>query len=94
MAKMTKLQTEKFSQLFETTLNWGEGDNCTGLFEEFGGDNEYLATCVEDGYLQIFEYNGNHWDFLHAIPVDTKAKTYMKKLVTHLMDNTFENFKF
>lgn len=94
MAKMTAVQTKRFNQLFEDTLRWPEGETCTGLFEEFGGANEYLTTCVEDGYLQILVFQGNYWDFIHAIPLNSKTKSYMKKLVTHLIDNDFDSFNF
>lgn len=87
MAKMTKEQTARFNELFETTMNWGDGVDCIGLFEEFGGMNDNLGTRVfEGGDIDILEFNGEYLMDLFSIPLNnkTKAKATLKKIVEHL----------
>lgn len=88
MGKMTKEQTNKFNKLWEETLDWGDGDNCIGLFREFGSNLEPLATCTDEGNIEILAFNGSYYDEITSAPI-TKARSLMKKVVTHLMDNDF-----
>lgn len=94
MAKMNAEQTKKFNELFETAMSWGDGSNCIGLFDCFGGENEFFATCIEDGYMQLMSYDDGGYDVYHCIPVNGKTKAYVKKLVSHLIDGSFDDFKF
>lgn len=94
MAKMNAEQTKKFNELFETAIGWGDDDNCIGLFDCFGGENEFLATCTEDGYMQLMSYNGGVFDVYHTIPINGKTKSYLKRLVSHLIDGSFDDFEF
>ncbi|MGL5306464.1 MAG: hypothetical protein ACRC9Y_09980 [Aeromonas veronii] len=92
MAKMNKEQTTKFNKLFETTINWGDGENCVGLFEEFGGINDKLATCVDGDSIEILNFDGCYYQLMTHIPAKPKAKAKeaLKKVVTHLMDGKWK----
>lgn len=88
MAKMTKEQTKKFNELFKTTITWGEGEICNGLFEEFGKLNQFLSTCIEGDSMEILEFDGSYYSLVGHIPLRSlsKAKTMLKKAVMHLAD--------
>ena len=89
--KLNKEQTKRFNYLYDVAVEWGEGENCNGLFEEFGGQLENLATCVENGDIQILEGDfacGCH-DYHMSIPLGKKAKSNLKKVVEHLIDGDF-----
>lgn len=63
MAKMTKEQTAKFNELYDAVINWGEGEDCWGMFSELSGENgelDKLATCVEYGRIGFFEIDGSY----------------------------------
>ena len=93
MAKLNKEQTAKFNKLYETSVNWGEGNGpCTGLFAELAPESanlNYFATEVVDGYLEILESDGPYYDSHGAIEIDSKTKGKLKKIVEHLIDRDF-----
>ena len=94
MAKLNKEQTAKFNKLYDTVLNWGEGENCIGLFEVFGGNLDRLTTCVENGDMEILCFDGCYYDLYGTIPVNAKTKGLVKKIVEHLIDNDFDTLNF
>ena len=87
---MTKSQNEKFNKLWETTLCWGDDSNCIGLYGEFGGNLERLATCTVDGSMEILEFDGANFDLYEVIPLNSTAKSKFKRVVSHLIDGGFE----
>lgn len=97
MAKFTKEQNQKFNKLFETTIDWGENENCTGLFCDILAnyiDHEshnlyYLTTCVQEAHSQIevLEFDGcGYYDLLGYIPLGPKTKATLKNCVMCLID--------
>lgn len=91
--KLNREQTKRFNHLYNEVMEWGEGDNCNGLFREFGDQLENLATCVEDGHIQILESNSacGYHDYWMSIPINKKAKSNLKKVVEHLIDGDFHD---
>ncbi|ADQ53369.1 hypothetical protein 65p361 [Aeromonas phage 65] len=97
MAKMNKEQSKQFENLFETTVCWGDDENCNGLFVELldsSVDHEthnlyYLTTCVQEdnNQIEILEFDGSgYYDLVGYIPINSKAKATMKKIVNCLLD--------
>ncbi|MGL5785078.1 MAG: hypothetical protein ACRCYZ_06485 [Alphaproteobacteria bacterium] len=92
MKRFTKDQSALFDKLFDVSYNWGEGSNCTGLFSDFGGNNKYLATCFEDGTLEILEFNGSYFSLYGRSRCADKAsaRKAVMKVVKHLMVADFD----
>lgn len=91
MAKMTKEQDVQFDKLYKETITWCDDDTCTGLFSCFGENLNNLATCVQDGeYLEILEFRKNYWSMITTLPINSKTKANLKKIVSHLMDKGFD----
>lgn len=96
MAKMNKEQSAKFDKLFDTTMNWGDGENCNGLFvgilpsdvDHESHELYYLTTCVQecDGQIEILSFDGSgYYDLLGYIPLNRKTKSTMKNVVACLL---------
>ena len=97
MKKMTKEQSSIFNELFEETLYWGDMEEygmCNGLFSEFGENLEYLSTGVDEerGNLELFYCAGIYdADGIGVIPINSKTKARLKKVVQHLMSDGFDS---
>lgn len=97
MKKFTKEQTQKFDELYKDMLNWGEGIDCCGIFQEFGGCLEDMVTCVEDGYITFYEvksYSKMQYSELAGVEINRKAKGIVKKLVLFLSENNFKDIPY
>lgn len=94
MAKLNKEQTAQFNKLYNEVLHWGEGEYCIGMFEVFGGNLDSLATCVEYGSVEILYFDGCYYSLHGRLPVDSKTKGKLKKIVEHLIDNDFNTLSF
>lgn len=100
---MTKDQSDKFNKMFETTINWGDNENCIGLFANLLPDDVeqeshnlyYLTTCVQEdkNQIEILSYDGGcYYDLIGFIPLNSKTKSTLKKVVTELLNGgTFKD---
>lgn len=92
---MTKQQSARFDKLYNDTINWGDEEEygiCTGMFEEFGENLEYLSTGIDSSSntLGIYEFNGSFWDHITSLPINSTTKAIFKKIVCHLMSDGFD----
>ena len=65
-----------------------------GCLESWGGALENLGTCIQgDDYMEILRFNGNSFTLLDTIPLNSKTKSTLKKIVCHLMDKCFHTLE-
>lgn len=96
MKRLNKEQSKKFDDLYSTTLNWGNDENCIGLFcklldsdVEWESSNlYYLTTCMREdrNQIEVLDFDGwGYYDLVGYIPLNSKTKTMLKKVVCCLL---------